>query len=179
MGANWGKKRTNKSAKRVPQGKSEPNLPTYLRDHARHFFFVPRLRSPDLFEINMGLGTWAAWRLRRPGGTRERPPRPAAATAAPRAARHLTPFPPASPAWRRTGRGPTAGNPREAEYECRRRANAGEALDPPRVHVRRRRMTIEGASAAAGHDKKRKFAGLRDDGRDRIRYGHDKKTKHE
>ena len=61
---------------------------------------------------------------------------------------HLTPFPPASPAWRRTGRGPTAGNPREAEYECRRRANAGEALDPPRVHVRRRRMTIEGASAA-------------------------------
>ena len=74
--------------------------------------------------------------------------RPAAATAAPRAARHLTPFPPASPAWRRTGRGPTAGNPREAEYECRRRANAGEALDPPRVHVRRRRMTIEGASAA-------------------------------
>ena len=94
---------------------------------------------------------WAARRLRRPGGTRGplRPRfRPAAATAAPRAARHLTPFSPASPAWRRTRRGPTAGNPREAEYECRRRANAGEALDPLRVHVRRRRMTIEGASAA-------------------------------
>ena len=45
FGANWGKKRTNKRAKRVPQGKSEPNLPTYLRDHVRHFFFVPRLQE--------------------------------------------------------------------------------------------------------------------------------------
>ena len=30
-------------SKRVPQGKSEPDLPTYLRDNVRHFFFVPRL----------------------------------------------------------------------------------------------------------------------------------------
>ena len=97
------------------------------------------------------------------GGTRGplRPRfRPAAATAAPRAARHLTLFPPASAAWRRTRQGQPPENPREAEYECRRRANAGEVLDPLRVHVRRRRMTIEGASAAAGHDKNGNLLGF-------------------
>ena len=97
------------------------------------------------------------------GGTRGplRPRfRPAAATAAPRAARHLTPFPPASAAWRRTRQGQPPKNPREAEYECRRRANAGEVLDPLRVHVRRRQETIEGASAAAGHDKNGSLLGF-------------------
>jgi hypothetical protein len=70
-------------------------------------------------------------------------------------------------------RGTTAENPREAEYECRRRANAGEVLDPLRVHVRRRRMTIGGASAA-GDMTNTEICWVRDDGRDRIRYGHGK-----
>ena len=63
-------------------------------------------------------------------------------------------------AWPRRGRGQPPKNPREAEYECRRRANAGEVLDPLRVHVRRRRMTIEGASAAAGRDKSGNLLGF-------------------
>ena len=79
---------------------------------------------------------WAARRLRRPGERRGLRPRfrPAAATAAPRAARHLTPSRPPPPAARRhrhqAGEGTTVENPREAGYECRRQANAGEVLDP-------------------------------------------------
>ena len=72
----WGGKQTNKSAKRVPQGKSEPDLPTYLRDYVRHFFFLRRLKltenrlsemsKPELIQGGWN-GSWMCQYSRRAG----------------------------------------------------------------------------------------------------------------